>query len=98
VLVELKLVEQRYRAVIDVLDGMSVTDVARSKGVARQSLHSWLRHSAEGGMAATRRVLHPFREGRSVRESVGMGLVNQSGNLHGLRSMLPPSPSRREVV
>ena len=28
-LVELKLVEQRYRAVIDVLDGMSVTDVAR---------------------------------------------------------------------
>jgi hypothetical protein len=40
----------------------------------------------------------PFREGRSVRESVGMGLVNQSGNLHGLRSMLPPSPSQREDV
>jgi hypothetical protein len=28
VLVELKVVEQRYRAVIDVLDGMSVTEVA----------------------------------------------------------------------
>jgi len=28
VLVELKVVEKRYRAVIDVLDGLSVTDVA----------------------------------------------------------------------
>ena len=36
-LVELKLVEQRYRAVIDVLDGMSVTDVARRNGVTRQT-------------------------------------------------------------
>jgi transposase InsO family protein len=52
VLVELKLVEQRYRAVIDVLDGMSVTDVARRNGVSRQTLHTWLRHYAEGGMAA----------------------------------------------
>jgi len=32
VLVELKLVEQRYRAVIDVLDGMSVTEVAARNG------------------------------------------------------------------
>ena len=51
-LVELKLVEQRYRAVIDVLDGMSVTDVARRNGVSRQSVHTWLRHYANGGMAA----------------------------------------------
>jgi transposase InsO family protein len=52
VLVELKLVEQRYRAVIDVLDGMSVTDVARRNGVSRQSVHTWLRRYANGGMAA----------------------------------------------
>ncbi len=51
-LVELKLVEQRYRAVIEVLDGMSVTDVARRNGVSRQTLHTWLRRYAEGGMAA----------------------------------------------
>ena len=51
-LVELKLVEQRYRAVIDVLDGMSVTDVARRNGVSRQTLHTWLRRYADGGMAA----------------------------------------------
>ena len=50
-LVELKLVEQRYRAVIDVLDGMSVTDVARRNGVSRQSVHTWLRRYANGGMA-----------------------------------------------
>src|SRR5580658_4729975 len=52
VLVELKLVEQRYRAVIDVLDGMSVTDVARRNKVSRQTVHTWLRRYAEGGMAA----------------------------------------------
>jgi transposase InsO family protein len=52
VLVELKLVEQRYRAVIDVLDGMSVTEVARRNKVSRQSVHTWLRRYANGGMAA----------------------------------------------
>ena len=51
-LVELKVVEQRYRAVIDVLDGMSVTDVARRNGVSRQSVHAWLRRYANGGMPA----------------------------------------------
>jgi transposase InsO family protein len=51
VLVELKLVEQRYRAVIDVLDGMSVTDVARRNKVSRQTVHTWLRRYANGGMA-----------------------------------------------
>jgi transposase InsO family protein len=52
VLVELGLVEQRYRAVIDVLDGMSVTDVARRNKVSRQTVHTWLRRYANGGMAA----------------------------------------------
>jgi transposase InsO family protein len=50
--VELKIVEQRYRAVIDVLDGLSVTDVAVRNGVTRQSVHTWLRRYAEGGLAA----------------------------------------------
>ncbi len=51
-LVELRLVEQRYRAVIDVLDGMTVTDVALLNGVTRQTVHTWLRNYANGGMAA----------------------------------------------
>jgi transposase-like protein len=53
VLVELGVVEQRYRAVLEVLDdGASVTDVARRYGVARQTVHGWLRRYAnDGGLA-----------------------------------------------
>ncbi len=52
-LVELGLVEQRYQAVLEVLnDGASVSDVARRYGVARQTLHDWLRRYASGGLAA----------------------------------------------
>jgi transposase InsO family protein len=48
VLVELGLVEQRYQAVREVLDGSSVTAVARRYGVARQTVHHWLRRYADG--------------------------------------------------
>jgi transposase InsO family protein len=53
VLVELGVAEQRYRAVLEVLDeGASVTDVARRYGVARQTVHAWLRRYADdGGLA-----------------------------------------------
>jgi transposase InsO family protein len=51
VLVELGLVEQRHRAVCEVLDGATVTDVARRTGVAGQTVHDWLRAYANGGMA-----------------------------------------------
>jgi transposase InsO family protein len=51
VLVELGLVEQRYRAVLEVLDdGATVVDVARRYGVARQTVHAWLRRYAAGGL------------------------------------------------
>ena len=51
-LVELRLVEQRYQAVSEVLnDGATVTDVARRHGVARQTVHGWLRRYAAGGLA-----------------------------------------------
>jgi transposase-like protein len=51
-LVELGVVERRYRAVLEVLDGAEVTGVARRYGVARQTLHGWLRrYAAEGGIA-----------------------------------------------
>jgi len=52
VLVELGLVEQRYHAVVEVLEGATVVDVARRNGVARQTVHAWLRNYANGGMAA----------------------------------------------
>jgi transposase-like protein len=51
VLVELGVVEQRYRAVLEVLeDGAPVTQVARRYGVARQTVHEWLARYAAGGL------------------------------------------------
>ena len=51
-LVELNLVEQRYRAVLEVLnDGATVTDVARRFGVACQTVHEWLRRYVAEGLA-----------------------------------------------
>ena len=49
-LVELGLVEQRFQAVLEVLnDGAAVIDVARRFGVTRQTVHDWLRkYAAEG--------------------------------------------------
>lgn len=50
-LVELGLVEQRYRAVLEVLDdGATVVEVARRYGVARQTVHAWLRRYAAAGL------------------------------------------------
>jgi len=50
-LVELRVGEQRYRAVWEVLDGASVTEVARRFKVSRQSVHTWLRrYAADGGL------------------------------------------------
>src|SRR5664280_1482029 len=50
-LVELGLVEQRLKAVHEVLDGATVTDVAKRNGVTRQTVHSWLRRYASSGVA-----------------------------------------------
>jgi Homeodomain-like domain-containing protein len=51
-LVELGVVEQRYRAVLEVLEeGLPVTEVARRYGVARQTVHEWLSRYAGGGLA-----------------------------------------------
>ena len=50
-LVELGAVEQRYRAVLEVLEeGVSVTEVARRYGVVRRTVHGWLRRYAEEGL------------------------------------------------
>jgi len=51
-LVELSMVEQRYVAVREVLDGASVTDTATRYGVDRRTLHRWLVRYANEGLAA----------------------------------------------
>src|SRR5215475_15549030 len=46
---ELNVVEQRYRAVLEVLSGTPVIEVAERYGVARQTVHRWLaRYRSDG--------------------------------------------------
>jgi transposase InsO family protein len=49
-LVELSVVEQRYRAVLDAAAGVAVTEVAERYGVSRQSVHAWVRRYEQGGL------------------------------------------------
>ncbi len=51
-LVEVSVVEQRYRAVLEVRSGVPVTEVAARFGVSRQSVHAWVRRYAESGLGA----------------------------------------------
>jgi transposase InsO family protein len=51
VLRELTVTEQRYQAVLTVIeDGLAVTEAAAKAGVSRQSLHNWLGRYAAGGL------------------------------------------------
>jgi transposase InsO family protein len=50
-LVELSIVEQRYRAVLAVLAGEAVVDVAAYHQVSRQSVHTWLRRYRADGLS-----------------------------------------------
>ncbi len=48
-LVELSVMEQRYHAVMEVVSGAPVSEVARRYGVSRQAVHGWLgRYEREG--------------------------------------------------
>ncbi|GII59109.1 hypothetical protein Pth03_74980 [Planotetraspora thailandica] len=49
-LVDMSVVEQRYRAVLAVLAGASVTEVAREVGVARQTLSGCVSRYRESGL------------------------------------------------
>ena len=61
-LVDLSMVEQRYDAVREVLDGASVTDTATRYGVDRRTLHRWLvRYATEGLGALADRSSKPDR-------------------------------------
>jgi transposase InsO family protein len=49
-LVEVSVVEQRYRAVLEVKAGIPVTEVAARSGVSRQSVHAWIRRYEQAGL------------------------------------------------
>src|SRR4051794_28026284 len=50
-LVAMSVMEQRCRAVMAVLDGASVSEVAVEVGVSRQSVHAWVRRYRAAGLA-----------------------------------------------
>jgi transposase len=51
VLRELSVAEQRYQAVLAVIeDGLQITEVAAKVGVSRQTVHAWLARYAAGGL------------------------------------------------
>lgn len=50
-LVDMSVVEQRYRAVLAVQAGGTVTEVAARFGVSRQSVHTWLSRYGSSGLA-----------------------------------------------
>jgi transposase InsO family protein len=50
-LVELTVMEQRYHAVMEVVSGAPVTEVARRYGVSRQAVHVWLGKYQKEGLA-----------------------------------------------
>jgi hypothetical protein len=52
VLVELSMVEQRYDAVREVLEGATVKDTAIRYGIDRRTMHRWLVRYATDGLAA----------------------------------------------
>jgi transposase len=50
VLVELSVMEQRYQAVLAVVqDGWKVVEVADRLGVSRQAVHAWIARYEQGG-------------------------------------------------
>jgi transposase len=53
VLAELSVMEQRYQAVLAVVqDGWKVTEVAARLGVSHQCVHAWISRYEQGGLAA----------------------------------------------
>jgi len=58
---ELSVAEQRYRAVLEVLAGVPVTEVADRYGVSRQSVHAWLGRYREEGPAGLEDRSHKVR-------------------------------------
>jgi len=50
-LIELSVVEQRYRAVLAVEAGAKVIEVAEEWGVSRQTVHTWLANYRRDGLA-----------------------------------------------
>jgi transposase-like protein len=71
-LVELSVVEQRYHAVVEVLQArLPVVEVAARYGVSRKSVHAWVRRYQQSGLAGLADRSHrPHHQPRQVPAEV----------------------------
>jgi transposase InsO family protein len=95
---ELSVVEQRYLAVREVLDGAKVTDVATRYGVDRRTVHRWLvRYANEGLGALADRSSRPDRCPHQIAPEIEARIValRRAHPAWGPRTIL--SKLRREL-
>ena len=69
---ELSVAEQRYQAVLAVIeDGLSVSQVAAKVWVSRQTLHAWLTRYAESGLEG---LVDRWHRPRSCPQQMDVGV------------------------
>jgi transposase-like protein len=89
----LSVVDLRYRAVLAVLAGESVTNVAAQAGVSRQTLHKWLARYRDDGLAGLMdRPKRPPNESRRRRETTSA--ERQVSVAEANRVRVPRSPDQ----
>jgi transposase InsO family protein len=76
------LVEQRYRAVLEVLDGSPVSEVAVRYGVSRQSVYAWKARHAAAGIDGLREVSRRPRTSPSRLAAEAEALVCELRRAH----------------
>ena len=106
-LVELSVMEQRYRAVLEVVSGVPVTEVAERYGVSRQAVHGWLgRYEREGLAGLADRSHRPGRQprqmdargrGGDLRAARVASAVGSARLVFELGGAVSPVPSRSTV-
>ncbi len=106
-LVDLSMVEQRYDAVREVLDGATVKDTATRYGVDRRTLHRWLvRYGSEGLAALADKSSKPDRCPHQIPPEIEARIVELRRShpgwgprtiLNKLRRELEEPPSRAAI-
>ncbi|HET7482790.1 MAG TPA: IS481 family transposase [Actinomycetota bacterium] len=106
-LVDLSMVEQRYAAVKEVLDGATVKDTATRYGIDRRTLHRWLvRYATEGLAALADKSSKPDRCPHQMAPEIEVRIVELRRNhpgwgprtiLNKLRRELETPPSRAAI-
>jgi hypothetical protein len=92
---ELSVTEQRYRAVLEVMAGVPVTEVAERHGASRQSVHAWLRRYPNEGPSGLADRSHRVR--RASLADPARGDHSFQISLDGGTISVVPHTSTREI-